>query len=222
MKLFKTTMSVLVLFAVMLVPTKRGCAQCLTNESRTLNRFVPNYLSESKIAYAYPDNDKTEAVKEEPTKRKFFGLNIGVGFAFHKNGWLDDWGREHYYKDYGCPITLGFDYAAPITPKFNLGLYFSVGYEVSYRNVPTTIGPLFIFNLNKGSLYAGTGFHADIADILSPNLGGDLRLGYEFNFGLYIFYEQVLSKDDLFFADGFGSKSIIHIGFNFLNKKGKK
>lgn len=217
MKLFKTTMSVLVLFAVMLVPTKKGCTQCLINESSALNRFVPNYLSESKITYAYPDNDKTESEKEEPSKRKFFGLNVGIGFAFHKEDW-EDWDDYHYNnKYYGLPITLGFDYAAPITPKFNLGLYFSVGYEARYGDVPTTIGPLFIFNLNKGSLYTGAGFHADL---LSLSLGGDLRLGYEFNFGLYIFYEHALTKEDIWVYSGsFGSKSIIHIGFNFLNKK---
>ena len=219
MKLFKTTMSVLVLLAVMFVPTKKGCTQCLINESSAMNRFVTNPLSESKIAYAYPDNDETEAAKEEPSKRKFFGMNVGIGFAFHEEYWeYWDWDVVSYHnKSYGLPITLGFDFAAPITSKFNLGFFYSIGYEVWYQDVPMTIGPLFIINFNKGSLYTGAGIHTDL---LNLNFGSDLRLGYKFNFGLYIFYEQALLMDGLLYADyGFGSKSIIHIGFNFLNKK---
>lgn len=184
-------------------------AQNLINQWRILNLYVPNSFS-GRVAWTYPG----ERVKL--AKKRFFGINMGVGVSRFRASSL----FVHHYPRRGCLITFGLDAAFPITQKLNFGLFFSAGMDVPVNmsvtaaNVyaPMEVGPLFLVNFNKGSLYFGTGFHTDFL-----NLGADIRIGYEFNCGLYLFYEATLGEGESFAHD-----SIFHLGYNFLSKVGKK
>ncbi len=163
-----------------------------------------------------------------------------MGISSHKATY-----DSKYYVDglafKGFPLTIGFDFAAPITPKFNLGFYFSIGYEFKINRyfyeewnngfeggIPIVFGPLFMFNLKKGSIYTGFGVHAEpyIGGFGEYNVGPNFRVGYKTKSGLYLFYQFAIADEDYHFDDVKGTyhtfqSHTFHIGFNFLNKKGK-
>lgn len=180
-------------------------AQNLINQWRILKLYVPNSFS-GRVAWTYPG----ERVK--PAKKWFFGINMGVGVSYYAADYSYIGGIYHIFDKVGCPITFGLDAAFPVSKKLNLGLFFSAGFDVPDFLVPIEVGPLFLVNFDKGSLYLGTGFHTDLL-----NFGADIRIGYEFNCGLYLFYEATLGEGVSFAHD-----SIFHLGYNFLSRVGKK
>lgn len=192
----------------------------LTERWQTLNVYIGE-AQHGRVRWVLECGETPKPLKEssgrQPSDKKwFFGFNFGAGVLTHEGGYYwysDDGWVDSYYYDIGCPITFGLDAAFPISKRFNLGLYFSAGFDIPDLYVPIEVGPLFLFNFNKGSLYLGTGFHTDLG-----NFGGDIRLGYEFNCGVYLFYEVTLAGGDDHLAHG----SVFHIGYNFLSRLGKK
>lgn len=215
-----------------------------------LNLHVPNSY-EGRVAWTYPNKKKVkvEKVKEEKpkpvlAKNYFLGINIGAGLGVHdykiydySDGYLRHEGGDY---DFGVPVTIGFDLAFPITDKTNMGFYLSAGHEFVNGGTPIDFGPLFLFNLNKGSIYAGLGMHIEpyIYGRGDMNIGGNFRFGYKFKSGLYLFYQFAGAADDqdydYYYNDYYYGEvhrfndyklyhsHTFHIGFNFLNKKSNK
>lgn len=237
----------------------------LINNWTVLNCHVPNSYS-GKVAWIYGGKKKVE--KPVLAKNYFFGMNIGAGIGLHKGYFYDYNYYSHNGFIKGIPVTLGIDAAFPVTERFNLGFYLSAGFEIKVRDyytysgdngirtgIPIDLGPLFIFNLNKGSIYTGFGLHAEPyihrdSDAYfqigrkTRNIGGNFRFGYKFKSGFYMFYQFAGAQDryeweesyydEVWTSHGYETKMInrgghyrffqshtFHIGFNFLNKKGK-
>lgn len=172
-------------------------AKSLIDEWVVLNCFVPNSFK-GRVAWTYPSKKQIVVEKPKEPRKKgklFFGLNAGLGLCNDYVHGYENYQYEYggsvyedtYYRDQlGLPITGGIDLAFPIGRTVNLGLFGSLGYETASESVLFNAGPLLLINFkNNSSLYLGGG--VSIKDFEYPGI--DLRAGYKFKNGLYLFGE---------------------------------
>ena len=173
-------------------------AQKLIDQWRVLNLYVPNSFS-GRVAWTYPS--RKQVVVEKPKEPKapkqkgnfFFGINVGVGrshyhyFSYDYNSYYDQ-----EYDDHSVALTGGFDLAFPIGKRINFGAYVSGGYEFAGYHAILEVGPLMLINFDKGSsIYLGGGF----TTLFDEDNGFNLRLGYKFRNGLYLFGDYISVSD---------------------------
>lgn len=159
-------------------------AQNLIDQWRVLNLYVPNSFS-GRVAWTYPsrkqvvNEDSKESEEELKEKGKvFFGINAGVGLSDHV---YDDYWQYHHNQK--VAFTGGFDLAFPIGKGINLGVFASYGYESAGKSGILEVGPLMLINFNRGgSIYLGGGYSYS-----KNGNGANVRLGYKFINGLYLF-----------------------------------
>lgn len=233
-----------------------GIAQNLIDQWRVLNLYVPNSFSGS-VAWTYPSkkqynrpnplpnpNDDETRVGQSQKGKFFFGINAGFGFSKYKGikgieysyhtYWYDTYWdvREEEFEDSSITTSLGLDFAFPIGKIMNLGMFTQVGYDgVGEDKLIFEVGPLLLFNFSKGgALYLGSGLFYGTAignyyepDVFAPNI----RLGYKFRNGLYLFGEYNPYTGHKFIAnpdhwegkvkrcDVEGCSYLFHIGYGF-------
>ena len=233
-----------------------GIAQNLIDQWRVLNLYVPNSFS-GRVAWTYPSkkqsfkpnpipnpNDDETGVGPSQKGKFFFGINAGFGFSKYKGikgieysyhpYWYDTYWdiRDEKFEDSSITTTIGLDFAFPIGKIMNLGLFTSVGYDgVGEDKLIFEAGPLLLFNFRKGgALYLGSGIFYGTAignyyepDVFAPNI----RLGYKFRNGLYLFGEynpytghKLGSNPDHWEGkvqrcDVEGNSYLFHIGYGF-------
>ena len=179
-------------------------AQNLIDQWRILNLYVPNSFS-GKVAWTYPSRKQIVVEKpiipKEPKKKGswFVGLNAGFGLSNYYS-----YGYKHYQNVYGGSVyedndssddiglafSGGIDLAFPIGRAVNLGLFGSIGLGLGIETASTTClfnaGPLLLINFkNNSSLYLGGGVSMEDFE----EIGLDLRAGFKFKKGLYLFGE---------------------------------
>ena len=173
-------------------------AKDLTDAWQNLKCYAPNSYR-GRVAWTFRNTGKQMVVEKpkEPRKkgRFFFGINAGLGFS---NFYRIDY--EHYQNEYGGSVYVdnnyrddiglafsgGIDLAFPISRAVNLGLFGSIGFETASESIMFNAGPLLLINFkNNSSLYLGGG--ASMMDF--ENIGLDLRAGFKFKNGLYLFGE---------------------------------
>lgn len=230
-------------------------AQNLIDQWRILNLYVPNSFS-GRVAWTYPSkkqydrpnplpnpNDDVTGVGQSQKGKFFFGINAGFGISKYKgikgieynyHNWQGTfWDvRNDEFEDSSITTTFGLDFAFPIGNAVNLGLFTSIGYDgVGEDKLIFEAGPLLLFNFRKGgALYLGSGLFYGTAignyyepDVFAPNI----RLGYKFRNGLYLFGEYNPYKGHKFVAnpdhwegkvkqcDVEGNSYLFHIGYGF-------
>ena len=163
---------------------------------RWQNLYCTSALNfEGPVCWTYGDLEPVSIVKPvketlKPvgkSKEMFFGLNLGVG----------------------TDLTAGIDYAYPLTKKFGLGGYLSIGCESIYDegSVCAKVG-LFATSgnheENKIKFLYGLGGH------FGEILGVDFRFGMEFRNGLYLLLDPYFGSG----YDGGGGGVTINIGYN--------
>ncbi len=149
-----------------LVSTFSNIANSLTK--RWKNMYCTSALNHAG-AVCWTLGDITEPVKpvvKAPRKRKdiLLGVNAGVGYG------MED-----------LNVTAGVDFAYPLSSKFGLGAYISVG---SFPTLGTNLGILATIgdhNKSKLKFMCGIGGHSS-----DEGAGVDARLGLMFRNGLYL------------------------------------
>lgn len=144
-------------------------------------------------------------VKEEPKplpavkkKHMLLGVHYAIGFCTYK-----------YYTQYHSAMFtdiktgVGLDVAYPVTSRFGIGGYFSIGYPYTAFGVLTTIGN---YNDKTAAFVGGLGMDVGF---MSPSINFDLRGGVLFRNGLYMMLDMSTGMDP--FAMTF------NIGYNFGN-----
>lgn len=183
-------------------------AQSLINEWAVLNCYVPNSF-EGEVAWTYPSRKQVTNPKETIEKGNlFWGINAGIGIRHREGDGListDFFGissRDFSFDYTHITGSIGLDLAFPINKSVNLGVYSSFGYAKSgnswsqydlTNSLTFGGGPLILINFQKsGSLYFGSGIHSDydLRYLDFDGIGFEMRLGYKFRNGLYIFIED--------------------------------
>ena len=177
----------------------QGIAKSLIDEWAVLNCFVPNSFK-GRVAWTYPSKKQVVVEKpklEKPKGKMFLGLNAGVKTDFRN-------------------FTVGLDLAFPLRNGGNMGFYASGGYHIP-GVITTDMGILGLVNFNNGgSLYLGGGVAPYFATSYGyaygyvNDIGPDIRAGYKFKNGLYLFAES-----RFYFQYGFYTHSLLHIGYAF-------
>ena len=176
----------------------KDIAEGLLNEWAVLNCYVPNSF-EGRVAWTYRTAKRTVESPREPRQprersRFFFGINAGIGPSFYNcydythyqpsSGYV--YSNDNTYTDMGLGLSGGIDLAFPIGRAVNLGVYGSAGFETASESFLLNAGPLLLINFrNNTSLYLGGG--VSMLDFDYPGL--DLRAGFKFKNGLYLFGE---------------------------------
>ena len=137
--------------------------------------------------------------KPKPRRDFFLGINIGIGFGFgfdevYESHYNEYYGYDDYYYDYesfvALHVTIGVDFAYPLTDKFNLGAYTSFGFV---RNFNMSFGALTLFDTkNNAAFLAGIGGNFDAYE---GHLGLDARIGYKFKNNFYLTGEFLLNNN---------------------------
>lgn len=181
-------------------------SKLLIDKSMQLQCYVPMGFR-GRVGWTF-SSIKKEPVEPIKIKKDFFlGINIGIGFGFgfdevygsSYNGYYD---YDDYYYDYddyydydyesfvALPVTIGVDFAYPLTDKFNLGAYTSFGFV---RNFNMSFGALTLFDTkNNASFLAGIGGNFDAYE---GHLGLDARIGYKFKNNFYLIGEFLLNNN---------------------------
>lgn len=144
-------------------------------------------------------------IKEEPKpapvvkkKHMLLGVHYAIGFCTYK-----------YYTQYHSAVFtdiktgVGLDVAYPVTSRFGIGGYFSIGYPYTAFGVLTTIGN---YNDKTAAFVGGLGMDVGFT---SPSINFDLRGGVLFRNGLYMMLDMATGMTP--FAMTF------NIGYNFGN-----
>jgi hypothetical protein len=104
-------------------------AKNLIDQWRILNLYVPNSFS-GRVAWTYPGERTKYVPTPHKTGRKaFVGLNLTVGVPMTMYcGWVT------YIEDFGAGISpkLGLDIAWPVSDKFAIGFYTTIGYNIPF------------------------------------------------------------------------------------------
>lgn len=177
-------------------------ADNLITQWQNLRCYAPNSY-EGKVAWTFRNAEKPKPrIVEKPREPKkrgdfFFGINVGAGLAKHYDS---DWGWTGQY----LALTGGLDLAFPITHRISLGAFVSGGFDFTFYDALLEAGPLMLINLDKGgSIYLGAGYSHEF----EYYGGGDLRLGYKFKNGLYLFGDFIRTSEY--------SIQMINIGYSF-------
>lgn len=197
----------------------QGIAKSLIDEWAVLNCFVPNSFK-GRVAWTYPSKKQVVVEKpKEPRKRGkwFIGMNVGVGLSRFQSYWYE---YSSYYddNDYNVALTGGFDLAFPVGKRVNLGAYVAGGYDFAGWAPILAVGPLMLINFNNGgSIYLGGGYTC----LFDNGNGVNLRLGYKFTNGLYLFggYTFAIDSNILYsypYSYGYRTRIwSINIGYSF-------
>ena len=139
-------------------------------------------------------------------KQMLLGLNVGLGMGY-ENDYYDYY--DYYdYEGVSClKLTAGLDFAYPITSKFGLGAYTSIGFvngpDSGYLNLSVgalaTIGD---YNEKKVKFLVGAGGN------ICCGINADLRFGILFKKGLYLMTDIATGVDDPF-------AMTLNVGYNF-------
>jgi len=147
-------------------------------------------------------------VKEEPKptpppvvvkeKHMLLGAHYAIGFCMY----------APYWSSYGYTVTdiktgVGLDVAYPITSKFGMGGYFSIGYPYMALGLLTTIGD---YQDGKAAFVGGLGMDVGF---IAPSVNFDLRGGVLFRNGLYLMLDLSTGMDPIAMT--------FNIGYNFGN-----
>lgn len=169
-------------------------SKLLIDKSMQLQCYVPMGFR-GRVGWTF-SSIKNEPVvdKPEPVKKRdfFLGINIGTGIGF---GFDEITPSIYHYDDYSAsfvalPVTIGVDFAYPLTDKFNLGAYTSFGFV---RNFNMSFGALTMFDTkNNASFLAGIGGNFDAYE---GHLGLDARIGYKFKNNFYLIGEFLLNNN---------------------------
>ena len=113
-----------------------------------------------------------------------------------------------YWSSYGYTVTdiktgVGLDVAYPITSKFGMGGYFSIGYPYMALGLLTTIGD---YQDGKAAFVGGLGMDVGF---IAPSVNFDLRGGVLFRNGLYLMLDLSTGMDPIAMT--------FNIGYNFGN-----
>ncbi len=142
-------------------------------------------------------------IKEEPKpapvvkkKHMLLGVHYAIGFATVGYTYRGDVSTE-------LKTGVGLDVAYPVTSRFGIGGYFSIGYPYTAFGVLTTIGN---YNDKTAAFVGGLGMDVGF---ISPSINFDLRGGVLFRNGLYMMLDMSTGIDP--FAMTF------NIGYNFGN-----
>lgn len=188
-------------------------AQNLIDQWRVLKLYVPNSFS-GRVAWTYPSRKQVVVKKSrEPRKkgRLFFGLNVGVGLSNYSEYLFN---TQSWYDRSNVALTGGIDLAFPIGKWINLGAYVSGGYDFAGWSAIIEAGPLMLINFNKGgAIYLGGGY----AHAFEYGGGFDVRLGYKFRNGLYLFGDYIIvgGTNNGHGKIPSGSIKLINIGYSF-------
>ncbi len=197
-------------------------SKLLIDKSMQLQCYVPMGFR-GRVGWTF-SSIKKEPVVEEPIKIKkdfFLGINIGTGIGFgfdevYGSSYNEYYGYDDYYYDYddyyydyesfvALPVTIGVDFAYPLTDKFNLGAYTSFGFV---RNFNMSFGALTLFDTkNNAAFLAGIGGNFDAYE---GHLGLDARIGYKFKNNFYLTGEFLLNNNYNQHLRAF----LIHFGYN--------
>lgn len=169
-------------------------SKLLIDKSMQLQCYVPMGFR-GRVGWTF-SSIKNEPVvdKPEPVKKRdfFLGINIGTGIGFG----FDEITQSifHYDDDsasfVALPVTIGVDFAYPLTDKFNLGAYTSFGFV---RHFNMSFGALTMFDTkNNASFLAGIGGNFDAYE---GHLGLDARIGYKFKNNFYLIGEFLLNNN---------------------------
>ena len=169
-------------------------SKLLIDKSMQLQCYVPMGFR-GRVGWTF-SSIKNEPVvdKPEPVKKRdfFLGINIGTGIGF---GFDEITPSIYHYDDdsdsfVALPVTIGVDFAYPLTDKFNLGAYTSFGFV---RNFNMSFGALTMFDTkNNASFLAGIGGNFDAYE---GHLGLDARIGYKFKNNFYLIGEFLLNNN---------------------------
>ncbi len=192
-------------------------AKSLIDEWAVLNCFVPNSFK-GRVAWTYPS--KKQVVVEKPKEPRengkiFFGINVGVGLSNYY-WYYFNYSDDHYNEEQSVALTGGFDLAFPIGKRINLGVYVFGGYDFAGWAPILAVGPLMLINFNNGgSIYLGGGY----TYLFDNGNGVNLRLGYKFTNGLYLFGGYTFASDYYSSPSYYWYKSTdiwsINIGYSF-------
>lgn len=189
-------------------------AKDLTDAWQNLKCYAPNSYR-GRVAWTFRNTGKQMVVEKpkEPRKRGkwFIGMNVGVGLSR-----FDYWNSNIMYKDENVALTGGFDLAFPVGKRVNLGAYVAGGYDFAGWAPILEAGPLMLINSDKGgSVYLGGGYTC----LFGNGNGANLRLGWKFRNGLYIFGSYVFAGDDYYYKGDMYYKrtqiAFFNIGFSF-------
>lgn len=195
-------------------------SKLLIDKSMQLQCYVPmGFRGRVGWTFSSIKNEPVVEYKPEPVKIKkerdfFLGINIGTGIGFGFDevyGYYYDsiYGYSDHYFNYesfvALPVTIGVDFAYPLTDKFNLGAYTSFGFV---RNFNMSFGALTLFDTkNNAAFLAGIGGNFDASE---GHLGLDARIGYKFKNNFYLTGEFLLNNNYNQHLRAF----LIHFGYN--------
>lgn len=184
-------------------------ADNLIKQWQNLACWAPNSYA-GPVAWTFRNVEKPKQLPPLPPKKKnkwFVGFNVGLGQAY-----VDDYYKHHHYPYQGVAFGGGLDVAFPIGKRINFGAYVSGGYEAAGDEPILEAGPLLLINFNNGgSIYLGGGY----TDLFHDGDGYNLRFGYKFKNGLYLFGDFVRAQDDRTYGEKKTKIWFVNIGKSF-------